>query len=110
MNVLDRIASFSYKRDTGLFNLSGGFFVLVVKKMFENIKRPILIVTANMLEARNLYNKFYDANVILFEDDDISFLFTDAELESGIDRPDTKDNAIDVLKKFSPEEIEKLFG
>ena len=44
------------------------------------------------------------------EDDDISFLFTDAELESGIDRPDTKDNAIDVLKKFSPEEIEKLFG
>lgn len=44
------------------------------------------------------------------EDDDISFLFTDAELESGIDRPDTKDNAIDVLKKYSPEEIEKLFG
>ena len=48
------------------------------------------------------------------EDDDISFLFTDAELESGIDRPDTKDNAIDVLKKYSKEEIKdnmrELFG
>ena len=73
MNVLDKIVNFSYKRDTGLFNLSGGFFVLVVKKMFEDIKRPVLIVTANMLEARNLYNKFHDDNVILFEDDDISF-------------------------------------
>ena len=73
MNVFDKLTDFKYKNNTGLFNLSGGFFVLLVKKMFENSNKPVLIVTANMLEARTLYNKFLDDQVILFEDDEISF-------------------------------------
>ncbi len=73
MNVFDKLTDFKYKNNTGLFNLSGGFFVLLVKKMFENSNKPVLIVTANMLEARTLYNKFLDDKVVLFEDDEISF-------------------------------------
>ncbi len=73
MNVFDKITGFKYKNDTGLVNLSGGFFVLALKKMFNDENDSILVVTSNMLEARSLYNKFYDESVILFEDDDVSF-------------------------------------
>ena len=73
MNVFDKITDLKYKNDTGLVNLSGGFFVLALKKMFKDNNDSILVVTPNMLEARSLYNKFYDDSVILFEDDEISF-------------------------------------
>lgn len=73
MNVFDKITDFKFKNDTGLVNLSGGFFVSLLKKMYLNGNDSILVVTPNMLEARSLYNKFFDSDVILFEDDEISF-------------------------------------
>ena len=73
MNVFDKIIDFKFKNDTGLINLSGGFFVSLIKKMYKENDDSILIVTPNMFEARSLYNKFYDDSVVLFEDDEVSF-------------------------------------
>ncbi len=73
MNVFDKITNFKYKNNTGLINLSGGFFVSLLKKMYKENDESILIVAPNMFEARSLYNKFYDDSIILFEDDEISF-------------------------------------
>ena len=58
MNAFDKLTDFEYKNNTGLINLSSGFFALVIKKMFIDYDKSILIVTSNMLEARSLYNKF----------------------------------------------------
>ena len=73
MNVFDKITDFKYKNDTGLVNLSGGFFVSLLKKIHRENDDSILVVAPNIFEARSLYNKFYDDNVVLFEDDEISF-------------------------------------
>lgn len=73
MSVFDKLAIFNYKNNTGLFNLPGSFFALVIKKLFQKQNSSILIVTSNMFEARNIYNKFLDDSVILFEDDELSF-------------------------------------
>ena len=59
MNVFDKITNFNYKNNTGLINLSGGFFVSLLKKMFKEHDDSVLIVTPNMFEARSLYNKFF---------------------------------------------------
>ena len=72
MNVFEKITSFNYKNNTGLINLSGGFFVLALEKLFRDKNKSILVVTSNMLEVRSLYNKFFDDDVVLFEDDEIS--------------------------------------
>ena len=71
MNIYDDMIKFSYKNNTGLINLSGGFFVLIIKKMFKEMDNSILIVTPNMFEARLLFNKFCDNDVVLFEDDEV---------------------------------------
>ena len=73
MNVFDKITDFKFKNNTGLINLSGGFFVSLLKKIYQENDDSILVVTPNMFEARSLYNKFYDDIVVLFEDDEISF-------------------------------------
>lgn len=71
MNIFDKIIDFNYKNDTGLVNLTGEFFVLVLKKLFSSLDRALLVVTPNMYEARKLYNKF-DEDVILFEDNELN--------------------------------------
>ena len=91
MNVFDKLTDFEYKNNTGLINLSSGFFALVIKKMFNDYDKSILVVTSNMLEARSLYNKFFDDSVVLFEDDEISF--SDGSAVS----PELKVDRINVL-------------
>lgn len=71
MQVFDKFLEFDYKKDTGLVNMTSGFFVLFLKRLFEKEDRALLVVTPNGYEARKLYNKF-DDNVILFEDDDLN--------------------------------------
>ena len=72
MNVFDKIVSFEYKRNTGIVGITGGFFVLILKKMFRDLGKSLLVVTPNEYEARKLYNCFDDEDVLLFEDDEIS--------------------------------------
>ena len=91
MNVFDKLTDFEYKNNTGLINLSSGFFALVIKKMFNDYDKSILVVTSNMLEARSLYNKFFDDSVVLFEDDEFSF--SDGSAVS----PELKVDRINVL-------------
>ncbi len=91
MNAFDKLTDFEYKNNTGLINLSSGFFALVIKKMFIDYDKSILIVTSNMLEARSLYNKFFDDSVVLFEDDEFSF--SDGSAVS----PELKVDRINVL-------------
>lgn len=98
MNVLDKITNFKYKNDTGLVNLSGGFFVLLLKKMFATTDESILVVTPNMFEARSLYNKFFDDQIVLFEDDEISF--SDGSSVS----PELKVDRINTLKDIITED------
>ena len=95
MNVFDKITDFKYKNDTGLVNLSGGFFVSLIQRIFKNTDDSVLIVTPNMLEARSLYNKFFDNSVILFEDDEISF--SDGNAIS----PELKVERINTLNELS---------
>ena len=97
MNVFDKVTNFKYKNNTGLVNLSGGFFVSLIKKMFGEIDDSVLIVTPNILEARSLYNKFFDDSVILFEDDEISF--SDGNSIS----PELKVERINILNDLSSE-------
>ena len=95
MNEFNKLTSFELKNDTGLFNLSGGFFVLLLKKLFKENNNSFLIVTPNILEARNLYNKFYDFDVLLFEDDEIS-------LSDGISvSPELRVDRINMLKDLN---------
>ena len=91
MNAFDKLTDFEYKNNTGLINLSSGFFALVIKKMFNDYDKSILVVTSNMLEARSLYNKFFDDSVVLFEDDEFSF--SDGSAVS----PELKVDRINVL-------------
>ena len=91
MNVFDKLTDFEYKNNTGLINLSSGFFALVIKKMFIDYDKSILIVTSNMLEARSLYNKVFDDSGVLFEDDEFSF--SDGSAVS----PELKVDRINVL-------------
>ena len=101
MNVFDKITNFEYKNDTGLINLSGGFFVLLLKKIFSKYDDSILIVTSNMLEARSIYNKLYDENAILFEDDEISFSDgSSVSPELKVDRINTLEDIIHGGKKI----------
>lgn len=72
MNVFDKIFVFDFKNNTGLVNLTGGFFVLLLKRLFVREDRSLLVVVSNMFEARKLYNKFNDDSVILFEADELS--------------------------------------
>ncbi len=95
MNAFSKLTSFELNNNTGLFNLSGGFFVLLLKKVFEENDNSFLIVTPNILEARNLYNKFYDINVLLFEDDEIS-------LSDGVSvSPELRVDRINMLKEIN---------
>ena len=71
MNVFDKLLDFEYKKDTGLVNMTGGFFALFLRKLFLEENRALLVVTPNIYEARKLYNKF-DNDVILFEDDELN--------------------------------------
>ena len=73
MNIFNKLADFEYKPNMGLFNLTDEFFALIVKRLLCKEKRPILVVTPNMLDVRKLYNKFDDDNVIIFEDDELSY-------------------------------------
>lgn len=101
MNIFDKLSSFEFKDNTGLFNLSGGFFVLCLKKLFRENDKSILIVVPNMLEARNIYNKFLDDNVIIFEDDEISFSDGNSvSPELKIERINTLNELINSKKKI----------
>ncbi len=95
MSDFNKLTSFELKNNTGLFNLSGGFFVLLLKKLFEENDKSFLIVTPNMLEARTLYNKFFDKDIFLFEDDEIS-------LSDGVSvSPELKVDRINMLKELN---------
>ena len=72
MNLFNSLVKYSFKKDTGFVNLTAGFFLLLVRKMFLEGKRSILIVTSNGFEARKLYNSYSCfENSFLFENDDI---------------------------------------
>ena len=58
MQVFDKFLEFDYKKDTCLVNMTSGFFVLFLKRLFEKEDRALLVVTPNGYEARKLYNKF----------------------------------------------------
>lgn len=74
MSVFDKIFDFNFENDTGLFNLTSGFFVGYVNKLFSTKNRAILIVCPSIYEARKIYNKFIDTrDVIIFENDDLYF-------------------------------------
>ena len=72
MNIFKKIADFEYKNNTGIVNITGGFFVIFLKNLFEKMDRSFLVVTSNEYEARKLYNYCGDSDVLLFEDDEIS--------------------------------------
>ena len=71
MNLLNKLTNFKYKRNTGLLNMTGEFFALFIKELVRRENKSILIVTPSSFESRNIYNKFLDDKVILFEDDEI---------------------------------------
>ena len=94
MNVFNKMVDFKFENNMGLVNMTGGFFSLFIKNLVEKEKRSILVVTSNMLEARSLYNKCLDENIVLFEDDEISY--SDGDVVS----PELKVERINVLNDF----------
>ena len=72
MEFFGSFINYSFKNNTGFVNLTAGFFAVLVRKIFLEEKRSILIVTSNSFEARklyNLYNLFGDS--VLFENDNV---------------------------------------
>lgn len=70
MAIIDNLLKFNYKNNTGLVNMTGGFFVCFLDKLLNDYNRPILVVTPSIYEAKNLYNKcFNSSDAILFEND-----------------------------------------
>ena len=91
MSMLDKLTSFNFENNTGLVNMTCGFFALILKKLKDQEKRSILVVTPNMLEARSIYNKCLDESIILFEDDEI--IYSDGNAVS----PELKVDRINIL-------------
>ena len=72
MNIFNKLFNFEYENNIGLINLTGDFFALYIKKIFEQEKKGILIVTPSLYEANNLVNCFDDfSDCMLFETDDV---------------------------------------
>ena len=96
MNVFDKILNFEYENNTGIVNITGGFFVLLLKRMFKNSGKSLLVVAPNEYESRKLYNYFDgDNEVILFEDDGLS-------LTDGISvSPEARVDRINILNEVS---------
>lgn len=94
MSVFEKICSFDYKNDTGIVNLTGGFFAVFLKELFLKQNRPLLVVFPNIYEARKLFNKFSSDDVVLFEDDD--FALGDGSSVS----PETRVDRINILNEL----------
>ena len=74
MNVFDKLFStYEYKNNTGLVNMTSGFFALFIKRLFKEEKRSILVVSSSLFEARKLYNACNSNDAILFENDDANY-------------------------------------
>lgn len=96
MNIFEKIIDFKFSKDTGLVNMTGGFFALFLKKLFKQEDRAILVVTSSSFEARKIFNKFSgSSDVIFFENDDI--LFNDDDAIS----PELRVDRINILNDLS---------
>lgn len=74
MNFLDKIGKFEFINNTGLINMTSGFFVLYLKYIFAKENKPIVVVSPSIFEARKLFNKFNEnETAVLFENDDICY-------------------------------------
>lgn len=71
--MLEKLIKYKFKNNTGLINLTGGFFVCLLDKMFKEENESILVVTPSIYEARSLYNKCNNKNSVLFENDIIYY-------------------------------------
>ena len=73
MNLIKNLTNAKYKKDMGLLNMTHDFFALYVKELLKNEEKSILIVTPNGLDARNIFKSFVSDDVLLFEDDNLSY-------------------------------------
>ena len=95
MDIFDKLFDFEYKNNTGLVNLTGEFFALYLKRIFNREKRGILVVTPSLYEANNLVNSFgYNEDVLLFEVDDV---LTENAIASS---PDVLVNRLGVINEL----------
>ena len=72
MNIFDKITNYKFKNGMGLVNLTDEFFALYVKKLFQEEKNGILIVTPSLYEGSKIsakINNYVDS--LLFQVDDL---------------------------------------
>ena len=68
----DILKSFEYKNNIGLLNVTDEFFALYIKKIFQETKKGILIVTPTLFEANKLNNVFSNhIDTLIFQTDDL---------------------------------------